>query len=86
MVTTSFTDLAQPSSAQPGPEIVSATEPATTDKTSSSIAEMIQELSQVGDSEIPTTEAGGVSTSAVDMAEELPQAEKSHERIASPIS
>ena len=56
---------------------------ATIEETSSSIDEMIQELSQDGGSEIPTIETGGASTSVGDVAEGLSQPQESHERVAS---
>ena len=71
---------------QPGDLRVSGETAATAvvEETSSSIDDMIKELSQVRCSEVPLIEAGGSSTSAGDMAEELSQAKKSHERVTSP--
>ena len=54
------------------------------EETSSSIADMIEELSQIGGSEVPVIEVGGASTSAGDVVEESSQPEKSHERVSSP--
>jgi len=54
------------------------------EETSSSIADMIEELPQAGGSEVPMIEAGGASTSAEDIPEGPSQPEDSHERVLSP--
>jgi len=57
---------------------------AVVEETSSSIDNMIKELSQAWGSEVLIIEAEGASTSDGNVAKGSSQSEKSHERVASP--
>ena len=54
------------------------------EETSSSITDMIEELSQAGGSEVPLIKAGGVSISAEYVVEGPSQPEDSHKKVSSP--
>jgi len=68
-LTTSAVSTGGESSQPVGLQVSGETAVAIVEETSSSIADMIKELSKAGGSEVPMIEAGGVSTSVEYMAE-----------------
>jgi len=82
--TTSVVSTGGESSQPEGLQVFGETAATIVEETSSSIADMIKELSQAGGSEFPVIEAGGVFISAEDAAEGPSQHEDSHRRVSSP--
>jgi len=76
-VVTTGGESSQPGGLQVSEEAIAAI----VEETFSSIADIIEELSQAGGSEVLMNKAGGASTSVGDVAEGLSQPKESHEGV-----
>ena len=81
---TTFPELEAPATTAEGLQALEETTVVVVKDSYSNIDEMTMELSQIGGSEVPTTEVGGASASIGGVVTKSSQPKESHKRLPSP--